>query len=171
LSIQGDTYRIGSWHIEGIYKAPNATIAGAEDAFGRATSCRARHGEAIASWRERGLTGWFYTLSGFATADGKLDPERGGCYYRDQIRVGYVRLTDPRWHTAKGLHVGDSRDRMLELYPAAARHDEPQAWRGWWLHEVDDEVASPIRNGPDLIATIEAGEVAALTVHLNAGGD
>ena len=39
-----------------------------------------------------------------------------------------ARAFDPRWHTGKGLSIGDRLRRLKRLYPAATRHG-----RSWWI--------------------------------------
>lgn len=40
--------------------------------------------------------------------------------------IWMVTLTDHRWHTQRGLHVGDSLARLRHLYPKA--HHDPDVW-------------------------------------------
>jgi hypothetical protein len=174
IVIGPDSYRIGDYVLNGIYSSKDASLAGVERVFGPASSCRIKDYATKAVWPSVGVRGRFETLSAFTRPDGKPDTsgKKTGCDYRDQIQTDSLVLTDRRWHTATGLHVGDALRRMLDLYPAASNHpNDVDIRKGWWLHEIPDSVASPIREGPDLIATVRGDRVAAFTVSIGAEGD
>lgn len=42
-----------------------------------------------------------------------------GCISPDLISVSEIRLTDHRWTTAFGLHLGDPTTKLRRLYPQA----------------------------------------------------
>jgi hypothetical protein len=80
-----------------------------------------------------------------------------------------VTATGPRWHTAAGLHVGDSERRLHALYPEARRLDFLAQGRVWEL-----ETGGPLCDGGPplgLGGRVRAGRVTALTVlHVPACG-
>lgn len=73
-------------------------------------------------------------------------------------------VTDARWRTARGLHVGDRLGRLRELYPGASRHG-----RAWWLISR----RSPFGEGrfAPLAAVVADGRVRALEVWIGGAGE
>lgn len=72
------------------------------------------------------------------------------------------------WRTPRGLRVGDSRARMLRLYPGARYRGG--AYPGWWLHSAQLPYGGP---GPSQIvwALVTRGRVSSIRVWLGGAGD
>lgn len=73
-------------------------------------------------------------------------------------------MTGSRWHTAPGLHIGNSLARLRQLYPLAKYHRAPNA--GWWLivrHACKEVGGSAF---PGLLARTSGGKVSGLVVTL-----
>jgi hypothetical protein len=82
------------------------------------TTRRVSDGECRAVWRSLGLTLTFADLSGRAPC------ARGAAV----IAVA----TAARWHTLKGLRIGQPVARLRALYPGATFH-RGAPYQGWWL--------------------------------------
>jgi hypothetical protein len=74
-----------------------------------------------------------------------------------------MRLWDPRWHTLKGLRVGDPVARVRKLYPRATLHTKPPQLPSYWLATWRLEPDAPL--SPLLEAQLSGGRVSALVVH------
>lgn len=100
----------------------NTRFEDAIKAYGKPSSCRLVGGvnHAIAVWSDRGIWIELWTY-GFMPEDenGRISP--------DLINVSDVRLTDARWTTSLGLHVGDRTTKLRRLYPNAPYLGRKQA--------------------------------------------
>ena len=95
------------------------------------------------TWRQFGLTMSFY---GVGSREGQLVRATG---------------TSPRWRSATGLRVGDSVDRLRDLYASAG---PPVA--GWWqLVQAPGGEAARLLQEPRLMARVESGRVTALELN------
>jgi hypothetical protein len=121
---------------------------------------------ATTRWPTIGVNGVYQTYGGFSTASSHAN----GCNHKREIYIDRLILTDRRWHTDGGLHVGDTLTRLVRLYPTATDHRSDRfGIRGWWLHEV--KPPTPTRHGGDLVATVREGHVTSLVVVIQAEGD
>jgi hypothetical protein len=96
-----------------------STMAQAQAILGAPTKIRiVSRAECRAVWRPLGLTMSFVDLSSRAPC------KRGG--------VLVATATAARWHTRKGLRIGQPVARLRALYPGAAFH-RGAPYQGWWL--------------------------------------
>jgi hypothetical protein len=132
------------------------TLAGAIQAFGQPSNCI--EGDQI-EWKRDGLRLPF---------DAPEDSPPCGSSRQPVPEGGYAQLSD-RWRTPNGLAVGDSVERLRELYPQAVlrRYDGAGGTvTGWWL--VTRAYRDPDRHSvPGLIARTERGRVSAYVVPLH----
>lgn len=101
----------------GDYRAEDdPTLRGAPAVFGEPSECRILPVTkfSLVRWRQLGLRMEFGSYGGYP---------RGGnaCVSRAHARLSRVYVTGPRWRTSRGLRVGDTQDRLAELYPKANR--------------------------------------------------
>jgi hypothetical protein len=85
-------------------------------------------------------------------------------------------ITGSRWSTERGLRIGDSLDRVRELYPELKRfsdlYGESSAYRyDWALVLEPSQVAGPPNLIDRLSAKIRARKVVSLTVSPYGAGD
>ncbi len=152
--VQSDV-RIGSFAVK-----RDGTLKGVERAFGPPRAIKHTQMGCRGAWTNYGLTVDFYNLGG-------QDPcsPRYGYFFRAIMRGA-------RWHTPRGLHVGDSVRSLQRQYPRARFHRGLRdAWPpGWWLVTRYSRVGT---GGfyPGLMATTRNGAVNALYVRFAAGGD
>jgi hypothetical protein len=160
--------RIGDYQIDG-----NSTYAGAVAAFGASSSCRLMKRDpshALAAWRALGVVIELRTY-------GSLPRGKTGCTASRLIHVHTVRATDHRWHTSRGLAVGDAVQRLRHLYPSAKSARSLPGWyeQGYWL--VTRRVGGYEGIGglkplaPVLMAETRHGRVSALVLVVGAEGD
>jgi hypothetical protein len=74
-------------------------------------------------------------------------------------------MAGPRWHTSRGLWVGDTVQKLRRIYPSARNRAG-----GWWIVTR----RSPVGTGssyPGLLAQMRDGRVRAFVVRYPAGGD
>lgn len=100
-----------------------------------------------------------------------------GCTSPDLIYVSQIRLSDRRWTTSLGLHVGDSTAKLRRLYPKAKR----RALRGGEYLLVSQRgpcigvcSAEELRRGvdhPRLTAQVRRGRVTAFWVPVFGQGE
>ena len=143
--IYGDS-RIGPFQVQ------RGKLATAIKAFGTPSAIRHVAGSQYlceTRWKPVGLRLTFYVLGGSSDA---CVPEQG-CF-RNAL------ITGPRWRTAKGLRIGDSRARLAALYPAGA-----SKLRGaWWpllIRPFPEELGGPY---PALEAKLHQGRVTAFRI-------
>jgi hypothetical protein len=141
--------------IGGFRPERDPTLDAANGVFGRPTkvvrtsdaSCRVLYG-AI------GLRFAFVNLGG----GGPCDPE----ITKSQM----ARAFDPRWHTGRGLFVGDSLRSLRRLYPRATRHG-----RSWWLVKGMKILGVADNPYPVLRATVKDGRVRSFALSIGAAGE
>jgi hypothetical protein len=75
----------------------------------------------VFTWLARGITIDAWTYGGMPAGE-------NGCISPDLIHVNTVKLTDRRWTTALGLHVGDPTTKLRRLYPRSPYVDAKRAW-------------------------------------------
>jgi hypothetical protein len=107
------SFTIRADHAVGPLRVGSATPAHAVAAYGPPSALRRAGTSCTAPWPSASL------LLGFLSFD--ANPCSSGILVR-------AVATDRRWHTNRGLRVGDSRARLRALYPHATAHRD-----GWWL--------------------------------------
>jgi hypothetical protein len=152
--VKAKVVRIGPYQV-----LRDPTYSGAQSAFGPATSCRLRYrNEATARWRQLGITIHLLTYGGF--------PGGGtACSAPKQVFVDTVTVDTSRWRTSRGLKIGDSLDRLKELYPRAVFREGR-----WWLNIARAFVGTP-RDYPALAASVASGRVDSFRMVIGAQGD
>ena len=75
-------------------------------------------------------------------------------------------LRDERWHTARGLHVGDRLRRLKRLYPSVRRHG-----RAYWLVTGRNVFGPRPSRYAVLAATVQSGRVSSFTLSIGAAGE
>jgi hypothetical protein len=151
--------RLGNQHFPGGV-AP--TRRNAIRAFGRPDK---RDAQGCANvWRKLGLR--------LITAD-----FGGGPACASTTPVQRLEITSRKWATERGLRVGDSLDRVRELYPELRRFNDLYGDSGpvyryeWGLVFEESDVGGPPNLLDRLSATIRARKVVKLTVSPYGGGD
>lgn len=159
------------------YGRRNTRLQDAIRAYGRPSSCKAvgSNNHAVVSWASRGIwiDAWTY---------GGLPEDEDGCVSPDLIYISEIRLTDRRWTTALGLHVGDPTTKLRRLYPKAPYVSAAQAWGRnqyflVWRHErcvIGVCSAYEQRHGIDvsrLSAQVKNGRVVAFWVPIGGQGE
>jgi hypothetical protein len=146
---------------EYIVRTQNTHLADAIQAYGEPTECRVvSSSHVVATWADRHIWISAWTFGGMPAGE-------NGCTSPDLIYVSQIRLSDGRWTTSLGLHVGDPTAKLRSLYPRAKRH----ALRGGedWLvtrHGPCIGVCSAVEirrgvNYPRLTAQVRQGRVTA----------
>jgi hypothetical protein len=137
----------------------DGTLGGAQAAFGRPSRLvRTSSVTCSATWRSLGLRIGFYNLGG-------LNP----CGRRTGHFSNAVAW-DERWHTARGLRIGDTSRRLRRLYPAAVYGADGAGRSGWWLVKRRSRVGAG-GTYPGLLAVMRQGRVYSFVVRYPAGGD
>jgi hypothetical protein len=155
IKATGSKRTFGEVHAIGDFRPQrDATLGAANSVFGPPTrvvrtsdaSCRVVYGGI-------GLRFAFVNLGGGGPCDPALT--------RSQIARAY----DPRWHTGKGLGIGDGLRRLKRLYPAASRHG-----RSWWIVKGISLFGS---GGPYAVvrATMKNGRVKSFALSIGAAGE
>ena len=154
-------------------RAGNTRLSDAIDAYGT-PSCKAVGArQVIATWESRGIR-----------IDGRtaraLPRSKTGCSAPQLISVSEIRLTDRRWTTSLGLHVGDTVSKLRKLYgrvlsARATRASTPNEYYLVWRHGkcVGSCTTTAKRNGvdyPRLTAQIKNGQVVAFRLPVLAQG-
>jgi hypothetical protein len=147
LVIRGDE-RLADYRVKA-----DGTLGGARAEFGRPSRLqRTSSITCVAGWSSIGLRIGFYNLGG-------LNPcGRATGHFSNALMAG------PRWHTSRGLWVGDTVQKLRRIYPTARNRAG-----GWWIVTR----SSPAGGGayPGLLAQIRDGRVRAFVVRYPAGGD
>ena len=91
-------------------------------------------------------------------------------------RIQRITVTSPRWVTERGLRVGDSLDRVRELYPELRRFtdlygDAPAYRYDWALVLEPSDVGGPPNLLDRLSAEIRGRTVRSLTISPYGAGD
>jgi hypothetical protein len=90
----------------------NNFLQDAIDAYGPPSSCKINGSRSygVATWATRGIRIYDATLGGLPAGE-------TACTSPDLVYVSEIRLTDRRWTTSFGLHVGDPTTKLRKLYP------------------------------------------------------
>ncbi|MDP8910989.1 MAG: hypothetical protein M3M94_02845 [Actinomycetota bacterium] len=165
-----DFQRVGDFWVR-----RDPTYRGALAAFGRASACRlvARSTRvADAVWRTLGVRVRLATL-------GALGAGETACSDPARVWINVITVSGRDWRTSRGLRIGDSRARVLRLYPRASYHRRGGLGpaRSWWLVTGRDPCIGS-RCGarrrvsvPRLAARMRAGRVASFVLPVRAQGD
>jgi hypothetical protein len=100
----------------------------------------------------------------------------GGPACAGTTRIQRITITSNRWVTERGLRVGDSLDRVRELYPELRRftdlYGDAPAFRNTWALVLEEtEVGGPPNLLDRLSAEIRGRTVRSLTISPYAAGD
>jgi hypothetical protein len=147
---RGKVRAIGDFHPE-----RNPTLGAATAVFGTPAAVveRSQGASCRTLWPGIGLRILFVNLGGGSACDPALG------------KAQVARAFDPRWHTGRGLGIGDRLRRLKRLYPAATRHG-----RSWWL--VKGVNIFGARNPyPVLRATMNDRRVRSFALSIGAAGD
>jgi hypothetical protein len=136
------------------YPERNPTLGAAIAVFGRPTrivqtseaSCRVLYSSI-------GLRFAFVNLGGGGPCDPALT--------KSQV----VRAFGPRWHTGRGLRIGDRLGKLRRIYPRATRHG-----RSWWLVKGKNIFVGG-NPYPVLRATMKGGRVNSFALSVGAAGE
>jgi hypothetical protein len=155
----------------------NTRFEDAIRAYGAPSSCRVvgSNNHAIAVWADRGIWIDLWTYGGFPEGE-------NGCISPDLIYVSDIRLTDARWTTSLGLHVGDRTTKLRRLYSKAPYVDGQHGWGRNQYYLVQRhgrcfyEACTPyeLRHGvdfPQLIAQVKKGRVVAFWLPVGGQGE
>ncbi len=138
----------------------NPTIAAAQRVFGKPIRRHlSRYGTCTVRWHRPLLTIYFENYGGVAPGSGETT-----CTPRVGQAQSFV-ARGRRFETRRGLHVGDSRDTLLELYPSADHRKG-----GWWL----DTAVSPFGDQSEyavLLARMSNGRVSEFQGLIGAAGE
>jgi hypothetical protein len=130
------------------------TLGAANSVFGPPTKLvRPSNASCRALYAGIGLRILFVNLGGGGPCDPALT--------KSQV----ARAFDPRWHTGKGLRIGDGLRRVKRLYPRATRHG-----RSWWIVKGINIFGS---RGPYGVmrATMQDGRVNSFALEIGAAGE
>jgi hypothetical protein len=118
---------------EYVIRARTTRLADAIKAYGKPVCRAVKPRQAVATWPRRGIRV-------DSRADRALPRGRTGCSSPALVRVWELRLTDRRWVTSLGLHVGDRVAELRKRYPKArfvraSRASGPAQYYLVWRHE------------------------------------
>ena len=169
VGANGSSYQVGPWHTGNPYRPrpKGVTLADVDAAFGSNDRCSVAGGFATTSWPAVALTARFLTLGAIFDRRRRTVPFARACSFKSQIQVDSLTASSPRWSTDRGLRVGDSEQRITQLYPDATVHDDGLEDAGWWLVTVS-RFGAP---AGALQALTANGTITALTVKPLAEGD
>jgi hypothetical protein len=141
----------------------NPTLRGASAAFGDPDYCTLRSWFGIAIWRAAGFRLNITTLGGLAS---------GETFCTDPgVRIDRAVVTGKRWHTRRGLFIGDSFAKFRQLYPQARRF-----YNGWGIVSVYQRCVIGVcvqryEWVPRLTAVFRSGRVASFVFPVGAQGE
>jgi hypothetical protein len=143
------------------------TYQEAIDVYGRPSVCLPRkpwQPFATAVWRTEG-----FRLK--ITSLGYIPPGKTFCTAPRRVYIDTAIATGKRWHTTRGLRIGDSAAKLHRLYPHARRFRQ-----GWGIVQVYSHCGAGICQGeshwvPRLAAVLRNGRVAAFVFPVGAEGD
>jgi hypothetical protein len=143
------------------------TYQDAIDAFGRPSACLPRKPWspfATAVWRTEGFRLRITSL-------GYIPPGKTFCTDPLHVYIDSAIVTGRRWHTLRGLYVGDSATKLHRLYPHARQFRE-----GWGIVQTYFRCGAGICQGehhwvPRLAAVLRNGRVASFYFPVGAEGD
>jgi hypothetical protein len=138
------------------------TLRGLTKVFGPYDDCTRRAWFSMAVWRTPGFRVRLTSLGGTPPPRFCTDPK---------VWIDSIVVTGKRWHTAKGLRVGDRLDKLHRLYPRAHRHPN-----GWGLVEVYERCVIGICPGaywwkPQLTAVFRNARVVSFVFPVGAQGE
>lgn len=151
--------RLGDFEITG-----NPRFQGAIKAFGKPDDCRLHSWFGMAVWRTPGFRMRVTTLAG-------LPSGKTFCTDPALVWIDSVIVTGRRWHTPRGLFVGDSSAKFHRLYPTARRFPN-----GWGIVSVYQPCGAgictaPFQWVPRLTAVFRDGHVASFVFPVGAQGE
>jgi hypothetical protein len=140
------------------------TLQGAISVFGEPDDCTLRSWFALAVWRSAGFRLRITTLGGLPTGE-------TFCTVPREVKIDSVIVTGKRWHTRRGLFIGDSITKFHRLYPTARRF-----WNGWGITSVYQRCVIGVCPAsyvwvPRLTAAFRNGRVASFVVPVGAQGE
>jgi hypothetical protein len=143
------------------------TYQEAIDAYGKPSVCLPRRPWqpfATAVWRTEG-----FRLK--ITSLGYIPPGKTFCTAPRRVYIDTAIVTGKRWHTTRGLRIGDGAAKLHRLYPHARRFRQ-----GWGIVQVFSHCGVGICQGeshwvPRLTAVLRNGRVAAFVFPVGAEGD
>jgi hypothetical protein len=139
------------------------TLQGAIDVFGGPDQCLLRSYFGLAVWRSDGFRIKLTTLGGLAP---------GATYCSDSgVFVAAITVTGKRWHTPRGLAIGDPLAKFHRLYPRRHRYRE-----GWGVSELYTRCfigicPKPFVWAPRLIASFHNGKLTSFVFPVGAQGE
>jgi hypothetical protein len=154
-------------------RAGNSRLANAIAAYGRPSCKVVGPRQAVATWPSRGIR-----IDSRTTR--ALPRGKSGCSAPQLMNVAEIRLTDRRWTTSLGLHVGDATSKLRKLYGRVlyARASRPSSRNEYylvWRHGkcISSCTKAAKRNGvdyPRLTAQVKNGKVIAFRIPVLAQG-
>jgi hypothetical protein len=148
-------------------RAGNSRLANAIAAYGRPSCKVVGPRQAVATWPSRGIR-----IDSRTTR--ALPRRKSGCSAPQLMNVAEIRLTDRRWTTSLGLHVGDATSKLRKLYGRVlyARASRPSSRNEYylvWRHGkcISSCTKAAKRNGvdyPRLTAQVKNGKVIAFRI-------
>ena len=140
------------------------TLAGIAAAYGDPSACTLQSWYGNAVWRSLGFRV-------HATSLGVLPKGADFCTVSDDVKIASVIVTGKRWHTTKGLRVGDTYAKFRRLYPHAHR-----STFGWSIVAVYGPCSIGVCStryvwAPRLTAAFRNGRVAEFVFPVGAQGE
>ncbi len=132
-------------------------LARALKAYGKPTRKRQRRGSSVCNvrWQRPGITVLGVSFD---------TPSRRRCDSR-HLKIQQITVSGAGWTTDRGLAIGDSFERMMELYDSP--NDEAE--KGLFVLEFsDDEVLGPT---PRLMAKVSKARVIRFQIWVGGAGD
>jgi hypothetical protein len=157
INARGSARSFGEVRAIGDFKpSRDPTLGAAIEAYGDPAATRSLHGGngCRVSWS----LGAVVTFANFGTGSA-CDPELG----RAQRATVRGRTA---WHTAKGLHIGDSLRRLRQRYPTASVHGSSH-----WLVTAVSRIGPRPHRYPVLAAVVRDGKVRSFKLEIGAAGD
>ena len=153
--------RIGPYKTKGTRRY-SPTIRGAVRAFGRPSSRRRRRGGCVVKWRRLRLRIEFHNFGG-------VEPGKTIC--SDAFAQSFS-AKGRKFRTWRGLRVGMSRDRMLELHPGAELFEGDRYQpRAWWLRQQISPFGDGTTSYSIVAARVRRGSVSRLDGWIGGAGE
>jgi hypothetical protein len=142
----------------------NPKYRGAIDVFGKPDDCTLHSWFGTAVWRTPGFRMRVTTL-------GALPSGKTFCTDPKQVWIDSVIVTGRRWHTPRGLFIGDTSAKFHQLYPNARRFRN-----GWGVVSVYRRCGAGICTAryewvPRLTAVLRNGHVVSFVFPVGAQGE
>jgi hypothetical protein len=154
-------------------RSGNTRLSNAIAAYGTPSCKVVGSQQAVATWASRGIR--IDSRTARALPRGKT-----GCSAPELMNVSEIRLTDRRWTTSLGLHVGDATSKLRKLYgrvlyARASRASSRNEYYLVWRHGkcISGCTTAAKRNGvdyPRLTAQVKNGKVIAFRIPVLAQG-